>query len=503
MENSSQDIRRYLRQIYCRRYLFVFILMLVSASIVVYSYRLPKRYQAESVVFIENNVINQLVKGLAVTPSIDDQIRVLNFALNSRELVTRVLKQMNSAIFERTTAEQQRYIEGLKNRTRITLKGKELFIVSVVDSDPYFTRDYVNTLVSSYVEENISSNRNETYGANRFFAEQIEQFRQKLNQAEDVIIEFRKKQGIYLSQDENELLSELKKYTGQLEELELTLNALLAKKSSLSRQLQTLPATVDLLRGGGRTANDIESVEKRLAQLLSRYTENYPEVVRTRIQLQSLRAGLDDAGAQPDAEVGLITSNPLYQEMQQKLFDVDAEMSSLQSKRENLRQRIAQRERDLNEIPVNRKQLSALIQERDSIRHTYQELLSRKAQSEVAKQMGISDKAATFRVVDPAILPERPVSPDLVRMILLALLAGIGVAGGVILLLERLDDSITSPQQLETLGVEVLALIPQLDDAGMNERLPRTDLLLYIVTAVYLAALTGLLGYEFLKRMIA
>ncbi|HKJ05209.1 MAG TPA: chain-length determining protein, partial [Geopsychrobacteraceae bacterium] len=195
MSQKPNEITKQLKIIYRHRYLFVAISLLVMTAITAYSYGLPKRYQADSTVFIEKNIINRLVQGIAMTPDITDQIKVLNVALVSRDIITKVLKEIDSDIFTKSVSAQQGLITSLRQRIDIKVKGKELFTVSLVDNDPAFAQKFVNALVSIYVRDNISSNRDESSGANSFLVEQIELFKEKLERSENAIIEFRKKQG--------------------------------------------------------------------------------------------------------------------------------------------------------------------------------------------------------------------------------------------------------------------------------------------------------------------
>ncbi len=67
-------------------------------------------------------------------------------------------------------------------------------------------------------------------------------------------------------------------------------------------------------------------------------------------------------------------------------------------------------------------------------------------------------------VIDLAEVPTAPASPEHKRKILLGLLAGIISALGVVFLLEELDDSIKSVEDVEkTLGLKVLGTIPNLN----------------------------------------
>ncbi|MEZ4485590.1 MAG: Wzz/FepE/Etk N-terminal domain-containing protein [Syntrophotaleaceae bacterium] len=151
---KNNEIFKLLRLIVARKGLFAVIALVITTAIIAYSYTIPRKYQADTTVFIEKNVINSLVKGLAITPDMNDRIRVLRYALLSRDIVSRVLDQVDSGRPFASDAEKQDHISELRRRTNIQVKtGGDLFIVSLVDNDPRFARDYLNTLVSTYVEE--------------------------------------------------------------------------------------------------------------------------------------------------------------------------------------------------------------------------------------------------------------------------------------------------------------------------------------------------------------
>ena len=78
-------------------------------------------------------------------------------------------------------------ILNLQKTIKIGVRRSDLFTVSLAGPDPAFLQNFVNTLVSQYVESNISLKRDEAYGANRFLEEQLQSFKQKLEKAEDAI----------------------------------------------------------------------------------------------------------------------------------------------------------------------------------------------------------------------------------------------------------------------------------------------------------------------------
>lgn len=463
-------------------------------------YFIPKKYKADSTVFIESSVINDLVRGLVVTPDMQERVRVLRYRLLSRGLINDVLKELDADVKFKTDGALQAYVTSLQERTQLNQRRDDLFIVSIVDRDPHFAQQYINTLVQKYLEISTSSNREETYGANRFLQEQLVVFKDKLDKAEDKIIKFRNQEGVFLSLDEPAIIADIRDYNRQIDNNNLEIETLAARRNELAKQLKTINPEISLFSEGERGSR-IEVLEARIKSLLVSYTENYPEVIKLKAELEALKRSLREGKGESPSPASLETrsANPVYQEVRQGMVNAQTEISALKARQERLQEMILGKEKELKFIPENTKKLGMLIQERDSYRRIYEDLLARMGQSEVSKQMEIGDKTTNFRVVDPAIFPEQPVSPNMVRMILLAIMAGFGGGFGIIFLLEMLDTSIKEVKQIKEWDFEVLAIIPRISNAAQEHAMKMRDKKIYIASGLYFTCVLSVLAFEFLK----
>ncbi len=493
MKDTLKQIVRYLQALYRYKFLFAGVSLLVMTAIGVYSFTLPKIYRADTTVFIESNVIDELVRGIAISPRMEDRVRVLQAAMLSRDMIMKTLVELNADVLTRSEAVQQEYVLGLQQRTRINItRQMDRFSVSIEDPDPQFAQRFINTLVGSYVEESLSATRAETFGASRFLQEQLESFKTRLEEAEDRIIEFRRSQGIFFSIDEAGTLAAIRQMMGQVEEIELNQDTLRARLAQLTEQLNRTEPTIDMVSEVAENSRLVE-MENRLSNLLLRYTDNYPEVVRLKFEIESLKQRLEDPEmAQRERGGTRMTSlNPLHQQLQSQIYDVESELSSLEARKRNLQQNISTREQQLQEIPEAQKALAILIQERDSYRAIYNDLLERMTMSEVSTQMEVANKASTFRVIDPAVMPQAPVSPDMLRMLLLAVAGGFGCGLGLVFLIENMDSRIRDVAIFSDLGVELLAVIPNISDPAVLKKRFYSDVVLIGFSGLYLVAFVG------------
>jgi len=110
--------------------------------------------------------------------------------------------------------------------------------------------------------------------------------------------------------------------------------------------------------------------------------------------------------------------------------------------------------------------------------------------------MEIGDKATTFRIVDPAILPMKPVSPQRVKLIFIGIFLGIlGGVGGVVAR-ENFSPSVNSVKTLRDLGIEVLAVIPKIFNEEEQQIKAKKDKLVFSIAGSYLCLIGLLLVHE-------
>ena len=498
---QNEEFQKYLRMIFKRRYLFIFVTLSVMTFAAVFGYMRSNKYKAECTVYFKKNNIDQIVKGITINNDIAETVKYFKYALFNRELITKALTAIKSPVLNKPSEDQYGYINYLQQKTNIETGRDNLFKISIIDSDPSFAQKYLNALVEAYRTENSSNERAETVGASKFLEGQLKTFKAKLDKAESAIVDFRRTQGAYFIQNEDAELKDIKDNKRELETLDLNLGTSKARKERLEHQLASLPATVDVLQeaaGGSRLLD----LEKRLAELRLQYTDDYPEVLRLKSEIAGLksRSAEEASSVEQNAPSPSPAANPQYQDLKQQLFAIETEISVLETKRAALTRIVNEKEANLREMPAKKKALGLLVQERDSYREIYQQLLTRMGQAEVSRQLENDEKSATFRVVEPAIFPQSPIHPNRVRIVLVAILAGLACGFGLVVLLENLDSTVREASGLEAMGIQVLSVVPRIVDERRATRVRRIDYMVYGASGIYTAFFIFLVIYELTNR---
>ena len=117
----------------------------------------------------------------------------------------------------------------------------------------------------------------------------------------------------------------------------------------------------------------------------------------------------------------------------------------------------------VEDTPKREQELLSLKRDYQNIKQTYDSLLSRKLEAQIAVNMEKKQKGEQFRILDPARLPKKPVQPDMKKIFLIALAAGLGIGGGLIFMREYYDSSFKKIEDVESyLEIPVLSAVPAL-----------------------------------------
>jgi polysaccharide chain length determinant protein (PEP-CTERM system associated) len=510
---SQMDIRKYLQIINRRKYLFIIVSMICLSIIFWGSFFMPKVFEAKSTVFIERNIMKNLVEGIVVTPSLEDSLRVLTYEMMSRSMLLKVTSALDLDVKAKNKDEIESIIRNFQQATRITIKGDDLFVVSYRGKDPKLVRDYVNALISKYIEENTSSKREEAFSANQFLSEQIAYYKKKLEDAEDTLVKFRLEKGIYFSSDEKTIVSSIQENRKISGEAELKIDELEAKKRNLSDTLAgKRPVSKGSLGGEKNILRQrLSQLERVMPLLLLKNTENHPDVITAKAEIESIRKQLEvlnqnqniagNTGGDSDIGNMLSSSDPVYQQLQEELLLAESEIDSLKAKVSSLNSQSNRIENEFKNIPEEKKILAGLERDRNTYDGIYNQLLNRLGQAEVSKQMEIEDKGTSFRIVDSAILPTRPVSPDRVIIILFGIAGGLAAGVGAVFAFEYFDSSIKEVDTLKAyLGLPVIAVIPKIVTEKDIEKTRRFDRKIYAGSAAYLLVIGGIFIRELISK---
>jgi uncharacterized protein involved in exopolysaccharide biosynthesis len=191
-------------------------------------------------------------------------------------------------------------------------------------------------------------------------------------------------------------------------------------------------------------------------------------VVKTKGQIEALQRQLDLARATlPEPASSASVSVPESPELAQLRASVQAIDESIKSKRAEqarLEEQIGAFQARIQLSPVVEEQFKGLTRDYESALQFYNELLTKKTQSEMVRDLEQRREGEQFRVMDAPSLPSKPSSPDRQQFALAGLASGFALGALFSVILEMKERFIRTEKDVEThIGIPVLAVIPKLD----------------------------------------
>jgi polysaccharide chain length determinant protein (PEP-CTERM system associated) len=369
-----------------------------------------------------------------------------------------------------SAVEQDRIIEGIRGRTTVKFSSDNLITISYYDSDPKRTYEVTREFAQLFISESLASKKRESRDAFEFISGEVEAYRAKLSNAERKLMAYRESNAdarVGSLADTNAHISQLRT---QIETARMDLMEKRSRAASLSSQLNGQSEISTVQTTSGIYQSQLASLQSQLDKLLLTYTNEYPDVVRTRHQIQDLRQQLaqDERRKQnarlsgtPSALDNTVQFNPLYQQLTSQLSTLrggSAAIAARMRESESMLQAELQRSK---RIASSETTTAELTRDYNVNRDVYQDLLTRREKARVSMNLDDKRQGLTFLVQNPAVMPLNPTGLRFMHFALAGAVLSLAIPFGLLLGLARFDPRIRSSAQLESLtGLNVLATVP-------------------------------------------
>jgi len=317
-----------------------------------------------------------------------------------------------------------------------------------------------NVLASLFLEENLRERERQTEETYRFLEDEMQKLRRRLDEIEAEIAAFKAVHINELPEVFQVNMQTLNNIERNIERLTEQLRALREREGYLQTQLASLEPT--------KTVNDdmrrLRELRVQLANLESRFTEVYPDVIKTREEIRTLekQLELENNGDNPEETA----DNPAYITLASQLASTQADIQSVRRQIDDLKERAADYRHRLESTPKVEESYKALLVERNNTQAKFDDLMQKYMEARVAHGLEKERKGERFTLIDPARLPEKPYKPNRTAIVLIGFVFGAGAGVAFASLREFFDNSVRSAESLtQATQIPVLAGIPEIRTA--------------------------------------
>jgi capsular exopolysaccharide synthesis family protein len=466
-----QDARQYLAMVHKRRWVLVTCVGVSLLFAILYNYTARPVYQATAQILIDRDTPNVLpTKEIVDVAQAGGDFQTQLQLLRGRELAERVVSSIGfqkspevqtgplmspwerfqrrvlgrapASVLDQNGLPLSPAIAAFRSRLSVgPVAGSRLVNLRFNAYDPRLAATAVNALAQAFIEQSLEYRFTTSTEATGWLTARVKEQQEKVEAAERRLQEYREK----------EKLVNLEERQGLIEQKLSSLNgaAISARteritKETLYNQMRALPPqqleTFPLLMQSGK----VQALRGRLVELRSQEDDlsrtlgdKHPDMVRVRGDIREtsdrLRAAIEEIVRAVETD---------YRTAAQQEANLQANIEA--SKKESL---------ELSRMSID---YGVLKRDVDSNQQLFRELLNRTKQSGLETEL----RATNVRIVERAEPPRVPTIPRRTRNYELALLLGLGLGIGLALLLEHLDNTFKSPEDVKQLGLPFLGMVP-------------------------------------------
>lgn len=418
----------------------------IGAGIVL---RVPDKYEASARIYVDTqSILKPLMSGLAVQPNVDQQVGMLSRTLITRPNVEKLIRMADLDLAGASKGTQEGLTEQLMSSLQIKSTARDnLYTLSYQDKNPDKAKRVVQSLVSIFVESSLGDSRKDTDAAKKFIADQIKTYEFKLEAAEARLKDFKLRNiDVQTANGGTDIAGKLSEISMQLNQAKLELREAENARDASKLQLQneksesanisskSLMQESSLSLATPEIDSRIEAQKRNLDALLQRYTEQHPDVI-------SIRRLVKELEEQKKREVQELRktamSNPLssnnnslaYQEISRLLATSEVQVASLRARVAEYASRYEKAREFLKTAPQTEAEYAQLNRDYVINKKNYEDLVSRRESASLSGDLESAAGVADFRLIDPPRVSPKPVAPNRLLLLLLALVTALGAGG--------------------------------------------------------------------------
>lgn len=506
LQSERSDVERYL-DVLRRRHLQLLVPFFLTWLIVWgLSWVLPPYYKSTTQILVEQPTVPENY----VAPNVNDDVQARLQSISQQILSTTrllmIVNKLNLYPGAKGGLSPEDQVKRIKKDISVDLvrdtrnNAITAFRVSYSARDPQVARQVTSELTQLFINENGRARVEMSQGTTKFIEDELEAARIELAAQEAKVKAFESGHEGALPSQQTSNLQILAGLQAQLQNEQDSLNQ--AKQQGV--YLQAMIDENRAARGGVRADGtptglveinqEIAKMRADLVDLRTRYTDEYPDVIKLKEQIAKMEKVRDEIVSAPVKPIDESTAgreavdvnptSPLAQ-LQGQLKANRVEITNREHKILEFQQRVNEYQGRLNASPAVEQEYAEVTRGYDQSKQIYDDLLKKKNSSEMATSMEQLQEGEHFTVLDPPSLPKKPDFPNRLKFcgigLGLGLVVSLFVAGGF----EFADDRVHQEADLKALlPTQILSEIPEVVFPSVHRKAKRKLVWSWVATAV-------------------
>src|SRR3954467_13504277 len=313
-------------------------------------------------------------------------------------------------------------------------RGIELFYIGYTDKDPERAQRITNRVASVFVEENTKAQTGRAENSVEVLETQVQASQAKLGELESKITE---RKGRYIGRLPEQVGANVQMANGarnQLDSLSTQLRSENERLTMIESQLEQMRQGVGVNAMTQSSIVEAQLAKKHIDDLEAQlaadralgYGKNHPEISRLEREIKQARVNIGASRSEEPANRDvMLRSDPIYLQKMQEREMVKLQIRDLQNAVGIAQRQIGDYRRRVEAAPVAEQELAPLDRDLSAEKIRFSELTTRLSNARVAEDVAHKQGGERFSLLYPASLPDEPIEPKPLKIMALAIVAGL------------------------------------------------------------------------------
>ena len=457
--------------------------LLVPIIAVAITYKITPIYTSQTLVLIEPQTVPDTYVKPIIAEDLDSRLASMKEQILSRSRLEPIIERYNLGAQGMNMDDK---ILQVRKDIGITPIHSEIqgsgglpgFFISFAASDPHTAQLVCREITSLFVSENLQARQQSAEGTTAFLKGQLDQAKANLDQQDQKLAEFQKQYMGTLPEQQQPNMEMLNTLNTQLDATTQALTRLENDKtmveSMLAQESRQTPAAPGLRSTPQADNVELQRLQDKEADLKTRYTPDYPDVIAVQRQIADLKRQM---AAAPATGSTVAAATPHYDspgtmQLRAQLTGYNQAIAQKRQQQSELQGQIRQYQGKIESTPLVEAKMKDLTRDHDQAQEFYNSLLGKMNNSQMATDLERRQEGENFKIMDDANLPDAPTFPKRGMFAIGGLVFGLGFGALLIAFLEYRDKSLRTERdvwaftKLPTLAT--IALIHETKGKGMG-----------------------------------
>lgn len=509
MSNITLDEIRPLlaREIMARRGTLVMIFAIIALIFLVMAFFWKKSYVSYAQIYVDDQ---RPVKSLLETDTGNDsdQANLAKEELFNSVIMDRILDEVGFADENTSLSERERLVNEIQNNTEVFNINNQLIEILYEHHDPEIAFKTTSLYADLFLDKAMRQSTRETTENFELIVDQVETLRAKLEDSEGRIQQFKSQYPGLGAATEGNVETRVIELRRELEQTQLQAAQAEQRSRALQREVDSESSTLARDAVMTQYRNRMFELQSQIESLRMSYTDDYPDIVRLKQQLQDLEFQSQQAasGSASGFAGGSNAVSPVFQQLRSDLALTKANAASLRSRANQLQILLNKEiERSATTSKVER-EYTDLVRDYERVKVQYNTLAQAQDDARIAMVVSSDKQGVLYRIAEPANFPQNPDGLRFIHIAVGGLLLSMLLPFAYLVLFLKLDPRMRTASSItEVLELPLLTTVPHMQrrkerkaflasTAGVVTVVASVFVVYVVVALIKFATATNLIG---------